>query len=339
MRRWMTQMMIENSSMHAPYVRMGRGSYRVMCDVLIAMIPPIVWAVYVFGGRAVTMIVVGVTFASAADYSFRRFIFRKGNDFDVSAAVTGILIGFALPVSAPLWLPAFAALVAICVKYSAGGIGKNLFNPAASGICVSYLLFGKNMTVFTKPFASLPAFALSVPDAVLNEYGVATSLDLMRDGKVVTSSIADYFYGIEAGAIGTVSAALLTVSLVYLLIRRVSGVGALAGYLMGMLVLTFFTAYADCEPIDFAATQLFSGGIFLVSVFMLSDYATSPSTMAGKIAFGVVCAAFTVAIRYYGMIHYGEYFALLVSNMLVPVIDKATWQRVYGSYVRRNIDG
>ena len=94
-------MMIENSSMHAPYVRMGRGSYRVMCDVLIAMIPPIVWAVYVFGGRAVTMIVVGVTFASAADYSFRRFIFRKGNDFDVSAAVTGILIGFALPVSAP----------------------------------------------------------------------------------------------------------------------------------------------------------------------------------------------------------------------------------------------
>ena len=245
-------MMIANSSMHAPYVRMGRGSYRVMCDVLIAMIPPIVWAVYVFGGRAVTMIVVGVTFASAADYSFRRFIFRKGNDFDVSAAVTGILIGFALPVSAPLWLPAFAALVAICVKYSAGGIGKNLFNPAASGICVSYLLFGKNMTVFTKPFASLPAFALSVPDAVLNEYGVATSLDLMRDGKVVTSSIADYFYGIEAGAIGAVSAALLTVSLIYLLIRRVSGVGALAGYLMGMLVLTFFTAYADCEPIDFA---------------------------------------------------------------------------------------
>lgn len=332
-------MMIANSSMHAPYVRMGRGSYRVMCDVLIAMIPPIVWAVYVFGGRAVTIIVVGVTFASAVDYSFRRFIFRKGNDFDVSAAVTGILIGFALPVSAPLWLPAFAALVAICVKYSAGGIGKNLFNPAASGICVSYLLFGKNMTVFTKPFASLPAFALSVPDAVLNEYGVATSLDLMRGGKVVTSSIADYFYGIEAGAIGAVSAALLTVSLIYLLIRRVSGVGALAGYLMGMLVLTFFTAYADCEPIDFAATQLFSGGIFLVSVFMLSDYPTSPSTMAGKIAFGVVCAAFTVAIRYYGMIHYGEYFALLVSNMLVPVIDKATWQRVYGSYVRRNIDG
>ena len=161
----------------------------------------------------------------------------------------------------------------------------------------------------------------------------------MRAGKVVTSTIADYFYGIEAGAIGAVSAALLTVSLIYLLIRRVSGVGALAGYLMGMLVLTFFTAYADCEPIDFAATQLFSGGIFLVSVFMLSDYATSPSTMAGKIAFGVVCAAFTVAIRYYGMIHYGEYFALLVSNMLVPVIDKATWQRVYGSYVRRSIDG
>lgn len=333
------QMATTNSNIYAPYVRTGRGSYRVMCDVLIAMIPPIVWAVYAFGGRAVTVIAAGVLCTSALDYSFRRFVFRTGNDFDLSAVVTGVLIGFALPASAPLWLPAFAALVAICVKYSAGGIGKNLFNPAASGICVSYLLFGKHMTVFTKPFASLPVFALNVPDAVLDEYGVVTSLDLMRDGKVITSSVADYFYGIEAGTIGAVSAVLLTLSLIYLLVRRVTGVGALAGYLMGMLVLTFFTAYADCEPIDFAATQLFSGGVFLVAVFMLSDYATSPSTMAGKIAYGAVCAAFTVAIRYYGMIHYGEYFALLASNMLVPAIDKATWQRVYGSYVRRSNDG
>ncbi len=332
--------MTATNSVHAPFVKPGAGSSSIMLDVLIAMLVPMVWSVYVFGARAITVVVIALVFAVIPDYLLNRFVFKKFNEFDLSSFITGVLVGFCLPVSVPLWLPAIASLIAVFfTKIPAGGIGKNLFNPAASGICVSYLLFGKYMTVFTKPFVYLPAFSFYVGSDFLAEARVTTSLDLMRDGKIVTSSIADYFYGLAPGTIGAVSVIALLLSLTYLLIRRIVGFGAPLGYIMTIMVLTFFTAYADSEPVDFSAMQLFSGGVVLVCVFMLGDYSTTPSNMAGNIVFGAVCAAFTVAIRYYGMIHYGEFFALIAANMLVPDIEKVTCPRLYGSYIRRSRDG
>lgn len=332
--------MTVTSNIHAPFVKPAAGSTSIMLDVLIAMLAPMVWSAYVFGARAITVVIIALIFAAVPDYLIDRFVLKKYTEFDFSSLITGALVGFCLPASVPLWLPAIASLIAVfSTKIPSGGIGKNLFNPAASGICVSYLLFGKYMTVFTKPFVYLPAFSFSVNADLLAEARVATSLDLMRDGKIVTSSIADYFYGLAPGTIGAISVAALALSLLYLLVRRVVGLGAPMGYIMAIMVLTFFTAYADSEPVDFSAMQIFSGGIALICVFMLGDYSTAPSNMAGKIIFGAVCAAFTVAIRYYGMVHYGEFFAVLAANMLVPVIEKITCPRVYGTYIRRNQDG
>ncbi len=331
--------MTPTNKVSAPYIDKPCGITAIMADVLLAMIPPLVWSAYVFGARSVVIVAISIVFAAVSDFSLKKFVFKNNTPFELSGIITGALIGLCLPVSAPLWLPAFAAVVAICLgKYAAGGIGRNLFNPAVSGICGSYCLFGRYMTVFTKPFEYLPAFDFQINDAILSDIRITTSLDIMRDGKIVTSSIGDYFYGISPGTIGTISTALIIVSLLYLLIRRTTGIGTTLSYIMALVVLMFFTAYADAEPIDFVATQLFSGGIAFIAVFMLNDYTTVPSSMAGKIVFGVICAAFTVAIRYFGAVHYGEYFAVLAANMLVPFIDRVTGQRVYGSYIRRSRD-
>lgn len=323
----------------APYIAKRSGVSSIMADVLLAMIPLMLWSVYVFGARSVVIVMISVVFAGVSDFSLKKFVFKNNTPFDLSGIITGAIVGLCLPVSVPLWLPAFAAVVAIALgKYAAGGMGKNLFNPAVSGICVSYCLFGRYMTVFTKPFDYLPAFDIQVHDTILSSVRVTTSLDIMRDGKIVTSSIGDYFYGISPGTIGTVSVALIIVSLIYLLIRRTVNIGTTVSYIMVLVVMMFFTAYADAEPIDFVKMQLFSGSIAFIAVFMLNDYTTTPQSLAGKILFGAICAAFTVAIRYYGAVHYGEYFAVLAANMLVPFIDKVTGQRVYGSFIRRDRD-
>lgn len=323
----------------APYIDKPSAITSIMADVLLAMIPPLLWSVYVFGARSVVIVMISIAISAVSDFSLKKFVFKNNTPFELSGIITGALVGLCLPVSSPLWLPAFAAVAAIGLgKYAAGGMGKNLFNPAVSGICVSYCLFGRHMTVFTKPFEYLPAFDFQISDTLLSGVRVTTSLDIMRDGKIVTSSIGDYFYGISPGTIGTISTALIIVSLLYLLIRRTVGIRTTLSYIMALVVLMFFTAYADAEPIDFVAMQLFSGGIAFIAVFMLNDYTATPSSMAGKIVFGVVCAAFTVAVRYFGAVHYGEYFAVLAANMLVPFIDKVTEQRVYGSYIRRGRD-
>lgn len=331
--------MMENSGIRAPYVNKRNSVNSIMADVLLAMLPPALWGAYVFGLRAIIIIIVAVLFASASDYCMKRFVLKRDKRFDASSLITGMLIGFSLPVSVPLWLPAFASVSAVVIcKYAAGGIGKNIFNPAAVGICVSYCFFGRYMTVFTKPFVYLPAFNISLSDAVLSKATVITSLDIMRDGKVTTSAVGDYFYGIAPGTIGAISVAVLIFSLIYLLIRRTVSIGSTAAYIMTLIVLMFFTAYADAEPIDFVAMQIFSGAVAMISVFMINDYTTTPTSMAGKIAFGVICGALTVAVRYFGAIHYSEFFAILVANMLVPCIEKVTSPRVYGSYIRRKSD-
>ncbi len=327
------EQMTKKVEVRAPFIRPHRKDIRIMSDVLVAAIPPLIWALYCFGARAGVIFSVSVVFAFFSEWLYDRFVCKKATA-DISSLITGALIGFSFPVSVPLWLPAFASVFAIAVsKKMFGGIGKNIFNPAVSGICVSYLLFGKYMTVFTKPFAYLPAFSVSVDKGLLDSLRVVTPLENLKFGKINISAISDYFYGITPGIIGGVSSALLVISFVYLVLRRKIRVSTTVSYLFTILVFTYFTAYADSEPIDFTMTQLFSGAVMLTGVFFINDYTTTPTYMTGKVIFGIVCGGMTVWLRYYGMTHYTEFFALAVSNMLVPLINKYTRPVVYGGKI------
>ncbi|MEG1742718.1 MAG: RnfABCDGE type electron transport complex subunit D [Clostridia bacterium] len=320
---------------NSPYIRTNETTYSVMLDVIIACIPLLIWAMYIFGARSTVIVLVSVLSALGFDCIFTRIIRKKNHTFDLSPIITGMLIGFAMPVSVPLWLPIFASAVAIIVaKQAFGGVGKNIFNPAASGICASAMIFSNYMSTFTKPFTYFSTFAINLPQSEVESARVMTSLDLIRKGTVESSALANYFYGISPGTIGEISVLLIALGFLYLLSKRTIPFNGTFAYLTTFVVLTFFTAYADSEPIDFALMQLFSGGTIIIAVFFINDYSTTPTTAAGKLSFAVICASLAVGIRYYGNVHYADYFALLIVNMLVPIIEKATTPRVFGNRIK-----
>ena len=164
----------------------------VMMNVLIAALPAICWSVYVFGFRCVSIYAVSVMCAIICQF-VGDLIIRKGMfKFDISCVVTGILIGMAMPVSVPLWLPAAASGFAIiAVKMLFGGTGNNLFYPAAAAICFSYIVFGEYMNVFTKPFLSFSPLYLKVPAELLESSRTFTAMDELRAGVVDPSRISE----------------------------------------------------------------------------------------------------------------------------------------------------
>ncbi len=326
---------VNNNGFSSFIKKLKPADTETMSDFVIALVPLFVWAIYCYGARSAVIVSLGIVTAVLCDSLISSFVLKKRYPVSLSAVVTGGLIAFCLPVSAPLWVPIFGSAVGICFgKAFSGGTGKNIFNPAACGICISYILFGSHITLFTKPFVSLPPFAVSLNNNTISANHVGTALAELKEGRVNTSIITDSFYGFSPDLLGCASVLMIVVAMLYLVFRKKISLAMPFAYFMTIVAIMFFTAYADSEPIDFVLLQLLSGGVALVSVFMLSDYATVPVFPMGKVCFGIVCGALTVAFRYYGMVYYGEFFAVLISNMLVPVIDKITTPRVYGGFIK-----
>ena len=310
----------------------------VMLNVFIAALPAVCWSVYVFGLRCLTLYATAVVSAFVCQIVSDVIIKRSSFRFDTSSVVTGILVAMALPVGVPLWLPAFAAAFGIIVgKALFGGTGKNIFNPAALGICASYLLFAEKMTVFTKPFVSFSPTAVDVTGELLESSRTVTSLDLIRSGVTDTSVITDEFYGLTPGGIGTVSSLLLIIGLAYLLLTRTVHFNSTLAFVLIYMLASVLLCYVDYEPSQFMELQLFTGPLIFVLTFMLNDYITTPTTSLGRIVFAVFAAAGIFAVRQFGMVHYGEYFVVLILNVFTPFIDKKTYPVVFGSKVRGSL--
>ncbi len=307
----------------------------VMINVLIAAIPALCWSVYVFGPRSLSICLVSVISAALCQIIGDILLFRRLRA-DISSAVTGVLVGMAMPVSAPLWLPAIASAFAIvAAKVLSGGTGANIFNPAAMGVCFSYLAFTEHMTAFTKPFATLSPFYIELPEEMLDAARTVTSVDNMRSGIVDPTCISEELYGLVPGSIGTVSALMLVIGLVYLLLTRTVHFNSTLTFLLVYMLLSVTLCYADYEPTQFMELQLVSGNLAFVFVFMLNDYITTPTTSMGRLIFAVIAAALIYAVRAFGMVDYSEYFAVLLLNVLAPVIEKRTYPTVFGSHVRK----
>ena len=324
------------NKIHTPLLMKKRDSVNtVMMNVLIAALPALCWSVYVFGLRSVSIYAVSVLSAILCQFTGDLIIRRGQFRFDISCVVTGVIIGMAMPVSVPLWLPAAASGFAIIVfKMFFGGTGNNLFNPAAAGICFSYLLFGEYMTVFTKPFVSFSPFYLDVPSELLESSRTLTTMDEVRAGVVNPSCISEELYGLAPGTIGTVSALLLFIGLVYLILTRTVHFNSALTFALTYMLLCVTLCYADYEPTQFMELQLVSGNLMFIFVFMLNDYITTPTTSMGRIVFAALTAAGIFFVRQYGMVNYGEYFVVLVMNALSPVIERFTYPKVFGSKVR-----
>lgn len=299
----------------SPHIKNPVTTERLMRDVLIALSPALFWGVWVFGVNALLMPLISVVACVFFEYITEKILRRPVTVRDLSAVVTGLLLGFNLPANNSYFLPVLgAAFAIIVVKQLFGGLGKNFVNPALAARVFLFLSFPTQMTRFPVPFSRS---AEIVAGATPRAGGAAGLFDL--------------FFGRTGGCIGEVSAFLLLLGGVYLLCRRVITYQIPVSYLLTVAVLTLlFPSDGTFLSVQFMLRELFSGGLMLGAIFMATDYVTSPVTSRGRLVFGVGCGLLTVFFRSFGSYPEGVSFAILVMNCLVYYIDKLTMPRVFG---------
>lgn len=307
----------------SPHIRTEDTTRSIMADVCIALLPALIWGIYLFGFRALTITLVSVIFSVMSEFVFEKALKKPLTVSDFSAVVTGMLVGMNLPVSVPLWMPAVGAVFAIIVvKQLFGGIGKNFMNPA---LAARVFLFAwpshMGAEAFISPGVKLSPFAISVDTA--DAISSATPLSYLKNGDSPDISLFDMILGNMPGCIGEVSALLLTVGFLYLLIRRVISWKIPILYIGTVAVVTFIASKTSL-PFEFAAQQILSGGLFLGAIFMATDYTTSPMTERGKTIYAIGCGLLTVFIRYFGGYAEGVSFSILIMNLLVWYLDRYT---------------
>ena len=314
----------------SPHIRAAETTRSIMLDVIIAMVPALVWAVITFGVEALLLTAVSVVGCVFWEWLYRKLMKKPQSVGDLSAVVTGMLLAFVCPPSTPLWMILIGDFFSIVVvKQLFGGIGKNFVNPALAGRAFLLGSYASVMTTWVDPAANkAPLFGGTV-DVVTT----ATPLAMMKSGDLEALSqysIMDMFLGKIPGSLGEVSALLLIVGGLYLIIRKVINWQTPVAYIATVAVLTFLFPRYGASGLEWMLYSIFGGGLMLGAFFMATDYATSPVTKKGQLIFGIGCGLFTVFIRYFGSYSEGVCYSIMIMNLCVALIDKFTKPARFG---------
>lgn len=307
---------------------------QIMRDVIIALIPALAVATFVFGINALRVVVIAVTSTVFFEFVIQKFMLKvKPTINDGSAFLTGLLLAFNLPSNLPWWIIMIGALVAIGIgKCAFGGLGNNPFNPALVGRVFILVSFPVAMTSWPKPsmdqWASLDAITSATPLAIMKE-GLKNGEAM---GAIVQKipSYAQLTFGNLGGSLGEISVFALLIGFVYLLKKKV-----LSWHIPIAMVTTIvlFTGILwKINPNQYANPlfHILTGGVMLGAIFMATDYVTSPMTKKGMLIFGVGIGFLTVLIRIFGAYPEGVSFAILIMNAFVPLINKACKPKRFG---------
>lgn len=301
----------------SPHIRSGNTTAGIMLDVIIALVPALIAAVFYFGARALYLAAVCILSSVLFELAFCLIVKKEPSVSDLSAVVTGLLLALNLPVGVPEWQAIVGCFVAIvCVKQLFGGIGHNFANPAIVARIVMLVSFSQtSMTVWVKPHTDMVASA--------------TPLDLLATGKTESlPSIFDMIMGNRAGSMGETCALAFVFGFVYLVYRRVITWHTPVIFIGTSFVLSYVFMGFDLTG---AVYHLLSGGLLLGAVFMATDYSTTPPTPWGKVIFAIGCGVITVAVRLWGSNPEGVSYAILFMNILTPYISRLTAHRIFGA--------
>ena len=314
----------------SPHIRAAENTRSIMLDVIIAMLPALVFAVIKFGFKALTLTAVSVVGCMIFEWGYRKLMKKPQSVGDLSAVVTGMLLAFVCPVTLPHWTILVGDFFAIVVvKQLFGGIGKNFVNPALAGRAFLLGSYAGVMTSWAAPGTKVPVIGSTV-DVVT----AATPLAYMKtgdmEGLLANYSIRDMFIGNIGGSLGEISVLMLLIGGLYLLWRKVINWHTPVAYILTVAVLTFLFPKAGASNLEWMLYSISGGGLFLGAFFMATDYATSPVTKKGQLIFGIGCGLFTVFIRYFGSYNEGVCYSIMVMNLCVALIDKNTRPARFG---------
>lgn len=326
-----------------------------MLDVIIALTPAALAAVWFFGAKALLLITTCMATCAFSEWLCRRAMKRANTVGDLSAILTGLLLSFNLPPDTPLWIAAIGSAFAIViVKQVFGGLGYNVFNPALAARAFLLVSFTGVMTTWSDSSwvsllgnahdavtsaSALPSATPALADAVTSATPLGYFKGMTKAGTAIDPALVSgdflraLFVGNVNGCIGEVSKLALLVGAAYLLVRRVISWHTPAAYIATVAAFAAIAHAASPATTLPAAFHLLSGGLVLGAFFMATDMVTSPTTHAGQIVFGIGCGLLTMVIR---TVHTSDYpegvsFSILIMNAFVPIIDSFTRRRPFGA--------
>ncbi|MFO7941798.1 MAG: RnfABCDGE type electron transport complex subunit D [Bacillota bacterium] len=306
----------------SPHIKDRTTVRGIMFDVVIALIPAIAAATYFFGSSALVTLGSCIAGAFAAEAGVMWARGKRIPLSDGSALVTGILLGLTMPPGVPIWLGFVGGAFGVGIgKAIFGGLGLNLFNPALVGRAFLVASFPVLMTTFR-----WPAESGSWMGANFDAVSTATPLALLRFAGTETP-LMELFLGRVGGSLGETSALALLIGGAYLILRGVIDWKVPVSYIGMVMILSWI---GGGSPLF----HMMAGGLLLGAIFMATDYVTSPITPRGKLIFGLGCGLLTYAIRSYGGYPEGVLYSILLMNSTVPLIERFTRPRVFGTGVK-----
>ena len=323
----------------SPHIRSAESTATVMRDVAIALIPPLLVGVFVFGLWALAVIAVSVATCMLTEFLYEKLLKLPVTVADGSALVTGLILAMNLPATVPLWIPVMGGVFAIVfVKMLFGGLGQNIMNPALAARCFLLISFpalmGGAMPAVGNLLGAdaLSGFLQRMTTWTVDATASATPLMLLREGQ--TLDLWQAFFGFHSGCIGETSTLAILLGAAYLFARRVIAPRIPAVYVGSTLlwIILFRLAQGGGMPDgNYLLGQLVSGGLMAGAVFMATDYVTSPITPGGQWLYALLLGLLTGAFRVFGSAAEGVSYAIIIGNTVVPLLERVTLPRPFGT--------
>lgn len=308
----------------SPHIHSGDSVQKNMYRVLVALVPAFLVSALFFGWDTWIVTAIAVLGCVLTEFLIQHYLMKVPTTImDGSAMLTGVLLAFNLPGSLPWWIVLIGAIVSIAVgKMSFGGLGSNIFNPALIGRVFLLVSFPAQMTSWPKPkmfnWSGVDVGTGATPLELVKQASKSGTIQDLGDGMGL---IFDMIRGNVGGSLGEVSALALIVGGIYLIWKKVITwhipVSILATVIIFTSMLYFYDPTRYVEPFF----HVFSGGLMLGTIFMATDYATSPMTYKGMLIYGIGIGIITVLIRVFGAYPEGVSFAILIMNAATPLIN------------------
>ncbi len=306
----------------SPHIKSNKNVQKIMLDVVIALMPAAVSAIYYFGLNALLLIAATVLSCVLSEFLWTKVTKKPNTLGDLSAVVTGILLAFNLSPQVPVWIAVIGGVFAIIItKQLFGGLGHNFINPALAARAFLMASWPVQMTTWVTP--GVDAVSSATPLAILKGSEVSGQMP----------GLIDLFLGNIGGCIGETSALALLIGAAYLLVRRVITPEIPIAFIGTVAFMTWMLGGETAFSGDFIY-HILPGGLILGAFFMATDYTTSPVTFSGRIIMGVGCGLLTSVIRLYGGYPEGVSYSILLMNLVVPLIDRFIIPKSFGGAVK-----
>ena len=301
----------------SPHIRSKDTTSSIMMWVTIALLPASAFGVWNFGLSALIILISTTAASVLTEYIYEKLMHKKITIGDWSAVVTGLLLGLNMPASAPWWMGVIGGIFAILiVKQLFGGLGQNFMNPALGARCFLLISFTSQMTTFVYDGVSGP-----------------TPLAQLKAGEAVNSM--DMLIGTIPGTIGETSVIAIIIGAIILILKGIIDLRIPGTYIVSFIIfIGIFGPFANpnvgfFDP-QYITAHLCGGGLMLGAWFMATDYVTSPITKKGQYVYGILLGVLTGLFRLFGGSAEGVSYAIIISNLIVPLIERVTLPKPFG---------